>query len=125
LQEHIHVYAPPPGETAKKNGSSYVAPFHTDSGILLLITPAPELPLQVDTGVWISIRKTYFPPSLLKMMSFPSSFETQNASIGLFLVSIPFYLALFKSYRYSIKCVFNFHTFLTVLFYELFLKMAL
>jgi hypothetical protein len=38
------VYSPPPRERV---GESYVTPFHTDSGILLLITPAPELPLQV------------------------------------------------------------------------------
>ena len=42
-QEHIHVYSPPEEEHV----GSYVAPFHTDSGVLLLITPAPELPLQV------------------------------------------------------------------------------
>jgi hypothetical protein len=45
-----------------------------------------------------------------------SSRYSKNFSLYLFI----FYLALLKSYR--IKCVFNFQTFLTVLFYEFFLE---
>ena len=44
LQEHIHVYEPLEGED---NESVYAAPFHTDNGLLLIITPFQEHPLQV------------------------------------------------------------------------------
>ena len=44
LQEHIHVYEPLEGENTE---SGYAAPFHTDNGLLLIITPFQEHPLQV------------------------------------------------------------------------------
>ena len=44
LQEHIHVYEPLEGEN---NESGYAAPFHTDNGLMLIITPFQEHPLQV------------------------------------------------------------------------------
>ena len=44
IQEHIHVYEPLEGDIGE---SVYAAPFHTDNGLLLIITPFQEHPLQV------------------------------------------------------------------------------
>ena len=44
LQEHIHVYEPLEG---RNHINEYAAPFHTDNGLLLIITPFQEHPLQV------------------------------------------------------------------------------
>ena len=44
IQEHIHVYEPLDENT---HTSEYAAPFHTDNGLLLIITPFQEHPLQV------------------------------------------------------------------------------
>jgi len=41
-KEHIHVYKPLEGESL---GTGYAAPFHTDNGLLLMITPFQEHPL--------------------------------------------------------------------------------
>jgi len=43
-KEHIHVYEP---LDEKTHMSEYAAPFHTDNGLLLIITPFQEHPLQV------------------------------------------------------------------------------
>jgi len=43
-KEHIHVYEPLEGDIGE---SVYAAPFHTDNGLLLIITPFQEHPLQV------------------------------------------------------------------------------
>ena len=44
-QEHIHVYKPLEGK--ENYDDDYAAPFHTDNGLLLMITPFQEHPLQV------------------------------------------------------------------------------
>merc|ERR1712200_69256 len=44
-KEHIHVYEPTESDTDNK----YAAPFHTDNGVLLMITPFKEHPLQVKS----------------------------------------------------------------------------
>eukprot|EP00090_Calanus_glacialis_P033852 TRINITY_DN5638_c0_g1_i1.p1 TRINITY_DN5638_c0_g1~~TRINITY_DN5638_c0_g1_i1.p1 ORF type:complete len:545 (-),score=136.05 TRINITY_DN5638_c0_g1_i1:1228-2862(-) len=43
-KEHIHVYQPLEGQNDE---NVYAAPFHTDNGLLLMITPFQEHPLQV------------------------------------------------------------------------------
>ena len=44
IQEHIHVYKPIEG---LQDDTGYAAPFHTDNGLLLMITPFQEHPLQI------------------------------------------------------------------------------
>lgn len=48
-KEHIHVYE------RREEAVSYAAPFHVDNGVLLLITPFKEHPLQIRTAGGISI----------------------------------------------------------------------
>eukprot|EP00088_Acartia_fossae_P012261 TRINITY_DN16319_c0_g1_i1.p1 TRINITY_DN16319_c0_g1~~TRINITY_DN16319_c0_g1_i1.p1 ORF type:complete len:651 (-),score=90.21 TRINITY_DN16319_c0_g1_i1:261-2159(-) len=45
-KEHIHVYHNPNG-AVRRSEEEYATPFHTDNGILLLITPFQAHPLQV------------------------------------------------------------------------------
>ncbi|XP_023345714.1 uncharacterized protein LOC111714758 isoform X4 [Eurytemora carolleeae] len=44
-KEHIHVYQ----SSEEEEGGNFAAPFHTDSGILLLLTPFQEHPLKIRT----------------------------------------------------------------------------
>eukprot|EP00092_Neocalanus_flemingeri_P002133 GFUD01002273.1.p1 GENE.GFUD01002273.1~~GFUD01002273.1.p1 ORF type:complete len:546 (-),score=175.52 GFUD01002273.1:534-2171(-) len=44
FKDHIHVYKPVEG---LNDDSGYAAPFHTDNGLLLMITPFQEHPLQM------------------------------------------------------------------------------
>jgi len=44
FKEHIHVYKPMEGGV---NAGVFAAPFHTDNGLLLMVTPFQEHPLQI------------------------------------------------------------------------------
>ena len=72
FQEHIHVYQ----SSEEEEGGNFAAPFHTDSGILLLLTPFQEHPLKVNI---LPVQCT------LIQCRFQNYFQTLKYFIGIYI----------------------------------------
>ena len=52
FQEHIHTYEKGEEEEKLRGKENFAAPFHVDNGVLLLITPFNQHPLQVERCIY-------------------------------------------------------------------------
>ena len=49
-KEHLHVYTNNDQDNIEDDDDQYAAPFHTDNGLMLLLTPFPEHPLKIKNS---------------------------------------------------------------------------